>query len=80
MQKLLSAQEFETYETAELFGHTILLYGGRLFLDEKEKLQSQFPGKLYFYELRGSDDDPGYPVTVEHRVYFNFVDTILIFE
>lgn len=41
---------------------------------------SDIPKGLYKYEVRGCDDDPGRPCTLEDMVSINFVATIFTFE
>ena len=54
----------EKYQEIELFGKPALFSNGRI---DRDKL----PEGLYAYDLRGSDDDPGMPVTLESHVTVN---------
>ncbi|MEA5152752.1 MAG: LPD28 domain-containing protein [Oscillospiraceae bacterium] len=63
----------ETYEYVELFGKPALFTNARVDRDT-------VPEGWYAYDLRGSDNDPGEPVTVEANVAVNHVGTILIHE
>ncbi len=58
------------YQEIEIFEVPALFSNGRI--PEKE-----VPSELYRYDLRGSDYDPGIPVTVEYYVGVNHAGTIL---
>ena len=60
----------EEYELVELFGKPALLTDSRI---------SRFtvPEGWFCYDLRGSDYDPGKPITVESSVVVNHAGTIL---
>lgn len=58
------------YTSVELFGTPALFDIGRV-ADEN------IPAGLYRYEMRGADNDPGVPVTVEDHVAVNHAATIL---
>ena len=58
------------YDRAEIFGLPALFSNGRI---RKEQL----PGGLFKYDLRGSDNDPGDPVSVENRVIVNHAGTVI---
>lgn len=60
----------EEYEHVELFGKPALFTNGRLD-------RSAVPDGWYCYDLRGGDDDPGRPATLENRVVVNHAGTIL---
>ncbi|MCD7883046.1 MAG: DUF3849 domain-containing protein [Lachnospiraceae bacterium] len=63
-------KEQALYTSIELFGTLALLDIGRV-ADEA------IPSGLYRYELRGSDDDPAVPVTIENHVVVNHAATVL---
>ncbi len=63
----------EEYDEIELFGKPALFSNGRV---DRNKL----PEGLYAYDLRGGDDDPGAPVTVENRVVVNHVGSVILSE
>ena len=58
------------YQEVELFDIPALFANERVRSDT-------LPEKIYRYELRGSDYDPGDPVTVENQVAVNHAGTIL---
>ena len=60
----------ETYDHCLLFGKHVLFIDGRF---KRENL----PKGLYAYDLRGSDDDPGEPVTLERSVMVNHAGTVI---
>lgn len=60
----------EYFEYAELFGKPALFTDSRIDRDT-------VPEGWYAYDLRGSDYDPGEPVTVEPNVLVNHAGTIL---
>lgn len=48
-----------------------------LFSSERIKREA-VPSSLYVYDIRGNDDDPGVPETIENdRVFVNYVGTVL---
>ena len=57
-------------EVVELFGTTALFFNERI-------RQENVPEGLYRYDLRGSDDDPGEPASLENHVTVNHAGTIL---
>lgn len=63
----------ENYEYIELFGKPGLFTNARIDRDT-------VPEGWYAYDLRGSDYDPGEPVTVETNVVVNHAGTILTHE
>ena len=63
----------EEYEYIELFGKPGLFTNARIDRDT-------VPEGWYAYDLRGSDYDPGVPVTVEPSVVVNHAGTILTHE
>jgi len=64
------------FEVAEMFGECILLSDTRI---NRNEIQSQVPNiQLYFYDIRGDDDDPGMPCVVESKpVRVNYVGTVI---
>ena len=60
----------EKYQAVELFGKPALFSNGRI---DRDKL----PEGLYVYDLRGSDDDPGLPVTLESHVTVNHAASVI---
>lgn len=58
------------YQEVELFDVPALFTNGRVD-------QALLPPGIYCYELRGSDYDPGYPLTVENHVTVNHAATVL---
>ena len=63
-------EDQEVYEAVELFDNPVLFTNGRVELES-------IPEEIYRYELRGSDNDPGYPYCVEKNVTVNHAATIL---
>ena len=61
----------EDYEHIELFDEPGLFTNGRIDLET-------VPAGWYCYDLRGSDDDPGDPTTVEEQVTGNHAGTVLL--
>ncbi|MDO5425153.1 MAG: DUF3849 domain-containing protein [Eubacteriales bacterium] len=64
------AEKLERYQEVEFFDVPAL------FANERVAVES-LPEGIYRYELRGSDTDPGYPITVENHVTVNHAATIL---
>ena len=60
----------EDFEHIEIFGQPALLSNSRID-------SSSLPNGWFCYDLRGSDDDPGEPVTLEYKVNVNYAGTIL---
>lgn len=60
----------EEYEEVEIFEVPALFTNGRI-------AENDVPEGFYRYDLRGSDDDPGDPVAVEHHVTVNHAGSIL---
>jgi len=60
----------EQYEHVELFGKSALYTSSRVD-------RSTVPKGFYCYDLRGSDYDPGKPVTVENQVAVNHAGTVV---
>jgi hypothetical protein len=63
----------EDFEHIELFGKPALFTDSRID-------RVTVPANLYCYDLRGSDNDPGKPVTVENKVGVNHAGTVLTIE
>ena len=63
----------EEFEHIELFGKPALFINSRID-------RATVPGNLYCYDLRGSDNDPGRPVTVENKVGVNHAGAVLTIE
>lgn len=63
----------EQFEHIEINGKPALFTNNRI-------AYTTVPQGFYPYELRGSDDDPGEPVSLEHRVGVNFAGTIITSE
>ncbi len=58
------------YQEVEIFDVPGLFSNGRL-------TAADVPKGMYVYDLRGSDDDPGQPVTVENHVTVNHAGSII---
>ena len=69
----LKLDDKEEYDEIELFDKPALFSNGRV---DRDKL----PEGLYVYDLRGGDDDPGAPVTVENRVVVNHAGSVILSE
>lgn len=69
----LKLDDKEEYDEIELFDKPALFSNGRV---DRDKL----PEGLYAYDLRGGDDDPGAPVTVENRVVVNHAGSVILSE
>ena len=69
----LKLDDKEEYDEIELFDKHALFSNGRV---DRDKL----PEGLYVYDLRGGDDDPGAPVTVENRVVVNHAGSVILAE
>ena len=63
----------EQYEHVELFGKPALFTDSRID-------RSTVPEGFHCYDLRGSDYDPGKPVTLENQVAVNHTGTVLTAE
>ena len=61
------------YQVVELFGKEALFSNGRIDVDT-------LPEGLYAYDLRGSDNDFGIPISVEERVTVNHAGCIITSE
>lgn len=60
----------EKYEVVEVLGQRALYVEDRIDRDT-------LPSGLFRYDLRGSDDDPGIPISVERSVMVNYVASII---
>jgi hypothetical protein len=60
----------ETFEHIELFGKPALFTSARIQTDS-------VPDGWYCYDLRGSDDDPREPVTIEPYMVINHAGSVL---
>lgn len=69
--KQCAIQSDERFECVELFGVPALYTNKRV---DKTTL----PNDLHCYDLRGSDYDPGRPVTVEPFVFVNYVSSVIL--
>ena len=58
------------------FGAYDILGKAALFTDSRVDRES-IPEGYYAYDIRGCDDDPIYPATVENHVLVNFAGTII---
>lgn len=58
------------YQEVELFDQPALFSNGRIARED-------LPDGLFCYDLRGSDDDPGYPIAVEERVVVNHAASVI---
>jgi len=61
----------ETLDVVELFGKEALFTNGRV-------TKNALPEGLYTYDLRGSDNDPGQPVTLEPMVLVNHAASVIV--
>ena len=69
-KKIEEPKDAPKYQEVEIFDVPALFSDGRISLDD-------LPEGLYRYGLRGSDDDPGMPVTVEQNVTVNHAGAII---
>ena len=69
-KKIEEPKEAPKYQEVEIFDVPALFSDGRISL-------ADLPEGLYRYDLRGSDDDPGMPVTVEQNVTVNHAGAII---
>ena len=72
-QKKIQIANDEQYQEIELFEKPGLFSNGRIARDD-------LPEGVYCYDLRGSDDDPGDPVSVEEKVMVNHAASVLLTE
>nr|DAF83228.1 MAG TPA: Large polyvalent protein associated domain 28 [Caudoviricetes sp.] len=63
----------ETYESIWLFSRPALFSNGRIDRDT-------LPKGLCAYDLRGSDDDPGMPISIENHVSVNHAGSVITAE
>lgn len=69
-KKIEEPKDAPKYQEVEIFDVPALFSDGRISL-------ADLPEGLYRYDLRGSDDDPGMPVTVEQNVAVNHAGAIV---
>lgn len=69
-KKIEKPKDAPKYQEVEIFDVPALFSNGRIAL-------ADLPEGLYRYDLRGSDDDPGMPVTVEQNVTVNHAGAII---
>ena len=69
-KKIEEPKDAPKYQEVEIFDVPALFSDGRISL-------ADLPEGLYRYDLRGSDDDPGMPVTVEQNVTVNHAGSII---
>ena len=69
-KKIEEPKDAPKYQEVEIFDVPALFSNGRIAL-------ADLPEGLYRYDLRGSDDDPGMPVTVEQNVTVNHAGAIV---
>ena len=72
-RKKIQIANDEQYQEIELFDKPGLFSNGRIARDD-------LPEGVYCYDLRGSDDDPGDPVSVEEKVLVNHAGSVLLTE
>ena len=85
MRSLKKEWELERYEAAERqkedepekIYQEVEVFGIPALFDNTRIRQEDVPAGLHCYDLRGSDDDPGEPVTVEHHAVVNHAASIL---
>ena len=69
-KKIEEPKAAEKYQEVEIFDVPALFSNGRV-------APADIPQGLYCYDLRGSDDDPGMPITVENHVAVNHAGTVI---
>ncbi len=69
-KKIEEPKDAPKYQEVEIFDVPALFSNGRIAL-------ADLPEGLYRYDLRGSDDDPGMPITVEQNVAVNHAGAIV---
>ena len=69
-KKIEEPKDATKYQEVEIFDVPALFSNGRISL-------ADLPEGLYRYDLRGSDYDPGMPVTIEPNVAVNHAGTII---
>ena len=70
-QKKIQIDNDQQYQEVELFEKPALFSNGRISHDD-------LPKGVYCYDLRGSDDDPGFPICVEERVVVNHAGSVIL--
>jgi antirestriction protein ArdC len=70
-QKKIQIDNDQQYQEVELFEKPALFSNGRISHDD-------LPEGVYCYDLRGSDDDPGFPICVEERVVVNRAGSVIL--
>ena len=69
-KKIPEPKDAAMHQDAEIFGVPCVFSNGRIPDEE-------VPKGMYRYDLRGSDDDPGTPITVENNVVVNHAGSVL---
>ena len=69
-KKMEEPKDAPKYQEVEIFDVPALFSNGRV-------TSADVPEGMYCYDLRGSDDDPGVPVTVENRVAVNHAGSLI---
>jgi len=69
-KKIEEPKDAEKYQEIEIFDVPGLFSNGRIS-------SADIPEGMYIYDLRGSDDDPGNPITVENHVTVNHAGSII---
>ena len=69
-KKIEEPKDAPKYQEVEIFDVPGLFSNGRL-------TAADVPEGMYVYDLRGSDDDPGQPITVENHVTVNHAGSII---
>ena len=69
-KKIEEPKDATKYQEVEIFDIPALFSNGRV-------TPADIPEGTYCYDLRGSDDDPGMPVTVENHVVVNHAGSII---
>ena len=55
----------------------VTIFGNKALFSNERIDKSMLPQGLYCYDLRGSDDDPGIPITVEEQIAVNHAGSIV---
>lgn len=69
-KKIEEPKDAPKYQEVEIFDVSGLFSNSRL-------TAADVPEGMYVYDLRGSDDDPGQPITVESHVTVNYAGSII---
>lgn len=69
-KKIEEPKDAEKYQEIEIFDVPGLFSNGRID-------PATIPEGMYVYDLRGSDDDPGQPITVENHVTVNHAGSVI---